>query len=156
MKQMTGDIIQLALGGHFNVIIHGCNCFNTMGAGIAKAIKQTFPEAYTVDCGTVKGSKVKLGNYTYAVIDRDNRRFVIVNAYTQFGFGHGAINYTALDLAFQRIARDFANQSIAYPLIGAGLAGGDWNMISKIIDRRLAGMDHTLVTLPTAQSQIRR
>ncbi|MFZ6679409.1 hypothetical protein [Undibacterium sp. Tian12W] len=34
---------------------------------------------------------------------------------------------------------------LAYPLIGAGLAGGDWVKIAAIIDEELDGMDHTLV-----------
>jgi len=34
---------------------------------------------------------------------------------------------------------------IGYPLIGAGLAGGDWTIISAIIDEELKGEDHALV-----------
>lgn len=59
LKIMHGDLIKLALTGDFDVIVHGCNCFNTMGAGIAKTIKQTFPEAYQADLKTEKGSKQK-------------------------------------------------------------------------------------------------
>lgn len=33
------------------------------------------------------------------------------------------------------------------PKIGAGLAGGDWNTISAIIDEELEGEYHTLVLL---------
>jgi hypothetical protein len=39
---------------------------------------------------------------------------------------------------------DFAEYRIAYPLIGAGLAGGNWSIISAIIDEERAGLDHTL------------
>jgi O-acetyl-ADP-ribose deacetylase (regulator of RNase III) len=39
MKFVKGDIIDIAKRGKFDVIIHGCNCFNTMGACIAKTIK---------------------------------------------------------------------------------------------------------------------
>lgn len=39
MKVLHGDLISLALAGHFEAIVHGCNCFCTMGAGIAKAIR---------------------------------------------------------------------------------------------------------------------
>ena len=38
MKTITGDLIKLAQDGVFDVIIHGCNCQNTMGAGIAKTV----------------------------------------------------------------------------------------------------------------------
>jgi len=34
---------------------------------------------------------------------------------------------------------------MAYPAIGAGLAGGNWEVISQIIEEELDGEDHTLV-----------
>ena len=42
MKTVKGDLIHLALAGEFDVIVHGCNCYCTMGVGIAKTIKQKF------------------------------------------------------------------------------------------------------------------
>jgi O-acetyl-ADP-ribose deacetylase (regulator of RNase III) len=43
MKTIQGDLIRLAREGGFDLIVHGCNCFGTMGAGIAKGIKAAFP-----------------------------------------------------------------------------------------------------------------
>ena len=43
MKVIEGDLIQLALTGEFDVIIHGCNCFCAMVAGIAQSIRSVFP-----------------------------------------------------------------------------------------------------------------
>ena len=34
---------------------------------------------------------------------------------------------------------------IGYPAIGAGLAGGNWEIISGIIDEELKGENHTFV-----------
>ena len=45
----------------------------------------------------------------------------------------------------KRICNDFKGKKIGYPKIGAGLAGGDWDLISHIIHEELAGEDHTLV-----------
>ena len=42
-------------------------------------------------------------------------------------------------------AQDFDVIVHGYPLIGAGLAGGDWAIISKIIDEELKDENHTLV-----------
>ena len=50
MKQRTGDLIDLAADGEFDVIVHGCNCECIMGGGIAKQIKMSFPPAYKADC----------------------------------------------------------------------------------------------------------
>jgi len=34
-QEIEGDLIKLAKQGEFDVITHGCNCHNIMGAGIA-------------------------------------------------------------------------------------------------------------------------
>jgi O-acetyl-ADP-ribose deacetylase (regulator of RNase III) len=52
MKTTKGNLIHLAKAGHFDVIVHGCNCFCAMGKGIARSIKLEFPEAYAADCTT--------------------------------------------------------------------------------------------------------
>lgn len=147
MKEVTGDLLQLVMRGKFDVIVHGCNCCCTMGAGIAKSIKVQFPEAYQADLQTISGDRSKLGRYSQACIQRDDIQFIIVNAYTQFDWrGRGLkADYEAIRLAFRQIKQEFAGQRIAYPLIGAGLAGGDWTIIAKIIDEELQGEDHTLV-----------
>ncbi|MGJ4995019.1 hypothetical protein ACQR0Z_11425 [Bradyrhizobium sp. HKCCYLS3077] len=56
MKIIKGDLIKLALDGHIDVIVHGCNCQCTMGAGIAKSIKDIFPEAYAADLSTPRAA----------------------------------------------------------------------------------------------------
>ena len=40
-----------------------------------------------------------------------------------------------------------AGKRIGLPQIGAGLGGGDWNIISKIIDEELQGENWTIVKL---------
>ena len=44
-----------------------------------------------------------------------------------------------------QIKRDFTGQRIGMPLIGAGLAKGDWALIQHIILKELAGEDITVV-----------
>ena len=147
MHTVEGDLIALALEGQFDVIIHGCNCFCTMGAGIARAIQDEFPEAYAADLVTIKGDRNKLGDYSYATVERNNRTITIVNGYTQFHY-HGEsvlVDYDAVARLFKKIQQDFAGKRIGYPKIGAGLAGGDWERISRIIDQELAGENHSLV-----------
>ena len=151
MSILKGDLIQFAQTGRFDVIIHGCNCFCSMGAGIAKQIRDNFPEAYQADLKTQMGDKEKLGTSSQASIKKNGTIFTIVNGYTQYDFsGNGTlVNYKAIQKIFARIKKDFANQRIGYPKIGAGLAKGDWEMISKIINKELQGEDHTLVQLKT-------
>ena len=150
MKERTGDLIQMAKDGDFDVIIHGCNCFCNFGAGIAKQIKREFPEAYAADCETMKGDASKIGSITYAQIpaETDHGYLYVVNAYTQNTYGRGMqVDYDGLTDCFVEIARVFGNKGyeFGYPLIGCGLAGGDWNVVKEIIDEELAEEDHTLV-----------
>ena len=147
MQTVRGDLLALAVAGDFDVIIHGCNCQNTMGAGIAKSIKQQFAAAYDADLATEKGSRDKLGTYSSATVDSDGRELTVVNAYTQFNWrGRGIkADYDAIRSVFAKIKTNFAGKRIGYPLIGAGLAGGDWDVISQIITEELDGENHTLV-----------
>jgi len=39
IKTIQGNLIQFAQNGGFDLIVHGSNCFCTMGAGIAQGIK---------------------------------------------------------------------------------------------------------------------
>lgn len=148
-KVVHGDLLKLAREGDFDVIVHGCNCLCAMGAGIAKQIRDQCPGAYDADKATIKGDRDKLGTYTSATIDGDgNHKYTVVNAYTQYHWkGNQKVlaEYDAIQSIFSQIKTDFAGQKIAYPKIGAGLAGGDWDQISSIIDNELEGEDHTLV-----------
>lgn len=147
MKVLKGDLIQLAMDGKFDVIVHGCNCFCAMGAGIALSIRDNFPEAYVADLETDMGDKSKLGTYSSAILNRNGNIFRVVNGYTQFSYtGPGTlVEYDAIEKVFFRIKQEFQGQKIGYPKIGAGLAKGDWEKISDIIDKTLEGEDHTLV-----------
>ena len=135
MKTIKGDLIKLAIAGEFDVLLHGANCFNTMGAGLAYQISKIFPEAFRADLDTIKGDINKLGTYSSA----ESRGIRVVNCYTQYHFGTNKINvdYDAIDKVMAKIAIDFKDKRIGIPLIGVGLAGGDWNIISKIIEKHL-------------------
>ncbi len=150
MKIVEGDLLAKARNGDFDVIIHGCNCFCNFGAGIALQIMQQFPEAYEMDKTTEYADKKKIGTYSFVRIVRNGKMFHIVNAYTQYEYGIDKIrcNYNAIDSVFRKISDVYNGKRIGYPKIGAGLAGGDWNIISEIIERNLIDQDHTLVILP--------
>ena len=145
MKITQGDLIKKAKDGEFDLITHGCNCFCEMGAGIAKRIKREFPGAYLADKQTSKGDRRKLGTCSFAEIE--NRHLIVVNAYTQFDFrGRGVkVDYDAVRSCMNWIKKNFPGRKMGIPKIGAGLAGGDWDTIAKIIEDELGDEDVTLV-----------
>jgi O-acetyl-ADP-ribose deacetylase (regulator of RNase III) len=147
MKTISGDLIQFALDGTFDVIVHGCNCQGQMGKGIALSIKRQFPEAYAADLSTLKADASKLGTISVAEIHQNGRSFAVVNGYTQFHWrGTGVkADYEAIRSVMREVKAQFPGTRIGYPKIGAGLAGGDWNVIASIINDALDGEDHTFV-----------
>jgi len=148
MKEIKGNLIDLAYQNKFDLIVHGCNCFCTMGSGIARQIKDRIPVAFEADAKTVKGDFNKLGNFTYAdEWDDSGMGFRVINAYTQYYYDARLkpLDYEALTLVMRKINNGYRKKSIGVPLIGAGLAGGDWDRIKKIIETELDEMDVTIV-----------
>lgn len=126
----TGDVLNS--GEKF--IVHGCNCFNTMGSGIAAQIRKQYPFAYDVDQLTEQGNYFKLGTYSQGT----EGDVTIINAYTQYKFGRDKryAEYDAIEMVMNGICYDFQKVDImAMPKIGCGLAGGDWNIVADILDR---------------------
>ena len=147
MKTRRGDLLRLANEGEFDVIAHGCNCFCTMGAGIAKGVAAQFPQALEADRQTPKGDRAKLGTCSLAQIETAHGKLTVVNAYTQFHYrGRGdKADYEAIRSCMRRLAEHYRHTRIGLPKIGAGLAGGDWPRIERIMDEELAGCDATVV-----------
>jgi len=171
-QEVNGDLIQLALEGNFDVITHGCNCFCTMGAGIAPKMAKAFScDQFKMEHPQLKGHIDKLGNIDGRVLNIFNQKayipensprelilklpdykLTVVNSYTQYGFGSNhsngvsaPIDYEALILCMRKINFTFKGQRVGLPQIGCGLAGGDWNVVKAIIQRELKDCNITIV-----------
>ena len=142
MKEIIGDLVKQA--EQFDLIAHQCNCFCNMGSGIAPQIKAKFPEAYQKDLETTYGDIDKLGTISFT----QNSKPIIINLYGQYKYTRHEIdtNYDALRSCFKEIKKNFSGLKMGFPkFIGCGLAGGDWNIVSQIIEEELQGEDVTLV-----------
>ena len=126
-----------------DILIHGCNCFNVWGAGIARQMKLKYPEAYIVDIAATNrfGLYGKLGRFSDA-LGHDGK--VILNLYSQYSYGRDRIHadYQAIRRGLEAIHDFIATgdverfptwPKVGMPRIGAGLAGGDWGIIEGII-----------------------
>lgn len=169
--EIKGDLIELAKEGKFDVISHGANCFCMMGAGIAVAMKNSFSaDKFELEAKRYRGDYNKLGQIDYEPVNRktgkvintledlftadidsdlltDNRiehSVIVVNSYTQFDGGSN-LDYTALRMCLKKINFMFKGRSIGLPLIGCGIAGGDWNIVKQLIKAYLKDMDVTIV-----------
>ncbi len=142
LNVITGDLLRSAKDGDFDVIVHGCNCFNAMGAGIAYAVKTQFPQANQADQLTKRADPAKLGKFSYAEIDS----LVVVNAYTQFYPG-ASFQLNALQSCLAEIKNLFGGKSLrfGFPKIGAGIGGGNWDDIKAELENFALEEDVTIV-----------
>ena len=140
LKQTKGDLLAMGKANEFDIIVQGCNCFNVMGSGIAKQIREQFPDAWLADQETLAGDRNKLGCYTIGMAGR----LVIINAYTQYNTasypGEDVFEYTSFQIILDKLAKRFGKYRIGLPMIGMGLAGGDPNRIIPMIEDFAAKM----------------
>jgi O-acetyl-ADP-ribose deacetylase (regulator of RNase III) len=143
LQHKVGNLIDMAEQGNFDVIVHGCNCMNTMGAGIAKEIRERYPLAYEADILATKQwpePVAKLGNFSYVEVGQP-AKFLLVNAYTQLNFQPRGVDHFEYE-AFYVILRKLevlSNKSdvgfkFGFPYIGTGLAGGNKDRIVAMLE----------------------
>lgn len=158
MKNATGNLLSVQKG----IIVHGCNAQGVMGSGVAAGVRAQYPGAYQVYRQAYEKARqeglecLQLGRVVWFTVSKEPK-LAVANAITQKFYGRNPkvryVDYDAVDRAFERIGQVAREHQLEvhYPLIGAGLANGDWQVISKIINQRLEGVPHTLWTLPGAQ-----
>lgn len=151
IHEHIGDL----LASDCTVLAHQCNCHCVMGAGLAKAIKTAYPEAYYADLLTIPGDRTKLGSFTCGLVgsqrpDQIPER-IIYNLYGQFGFGSGLqTDYDELALSLFAMRNHLSGLQclfpsfpvkIGMPRLGCGLAGGDWLKVKPLIEQAFPGTD---------------
>jgi len=173
--ECSGDLIQLAKEGAFNVIAHGCNCFCKMRKGIAVEMDKVFQcSIFPFEAYSYKGDINKLGCIDYkrfCIADPHNNgnklayemnassvlhnmkvpynTLTVVNCYTQYHWANvnnsHPFDIVAFRLCMRKINTKFTGNTIGLPKIGAGLAGGDWEEIKQVIKEELTNCDVVIV-----------
>ena len=131
LKHAKGNLLDMAERGNFDIVVQGCNCFNTMGGGIAREIRERYPQCAEVDAATQYGDYMKLGTWTY----HKEPKFTIINAYTQYNMstGEDVFEYTAFQLILEKLAR-LGPVRFGFPYIGMGLAKGNKEVILAMLE----------------------
>jgi O-acetyl-ADP-ribose deacetylase (regulator of RNase III) len=151
----VGNLLDVENG----IIVHGCNCQGMMGSGIAKAIRDKWPGVYMDylsieddqgyilgDIQVVAGANFEskstsiMGYYEDIYLPAN---IIVVNAMTQDNYGSDKsvvyVDYDAISAAFARIkilARE-TKLPVHFPLIGCGLANGEWKEVAPRIEAAL-------------------
>lgn len=136
-KTHKGCIIELFKNHRFagNVALaHGCNCQNSMEAGIARAISKEFPQSVVADKKTGKGDKRKLGTYSTWHAKTASGLSLGLNLYTKYWCGADA-SLDAIREAFKTVNDGlYGVRYLLIPKIGCGIGGLKWADVEKVIN----------------------
>jgi hypothetical protein len=131
---IEGDLLDAFDRGEVNVIGHVVNCQGKMSSGIAKSIRERYPDVYesyyNIDWHTMFGGAQE-------VITKDEGS--IVNLFAQYNYGYDGkkyLNYGALGqalLEMQSVCQ--YHDIIGFPYkMGSDRAGGDWDIVLEMIE----------------------
>lgn len=147
IEHKVGNLLDVR-EGH---IVHGCNAQGVMGSGVALAVKVRYPECYDdyhyhhLEHGLALGENIPWL--------RPDKKLVVWNAITQHKYGKSDTRYVSYDAlercfsAINGIIKLSLNESLSFyrykdvpqhihiPMIGAGLGGGNWEVIKTIIEQ---------------------
>jgi O-acetyl-ADP-ribose deacetylase (regulator of RNase III) len=132
----------------------GCNAQGAMGSGIAKTIRDLYPNVYQeyrtahLTDGLTLGDLVVVAVPEAVYKGHTYPQRVMINAITQEFAGNDGVRYVSYDgiaRAIENIVafiNDMEGKSppweeypeVSFPLIGAGLARGDWFVIARLIE----------------------
>lgn len=147
ITHITGDLLKVQKNMNLDVICHQVNCQGKMRSGIAKQIRDTYPQVY--DAYMVKynemvqyGTQSMLGNIQlvslYENFDQEVKHQHVCNMFAQNNYGYDGKRYTSYD-AFWMCLNNLRQvllpgSTIGFPyLIGCDRGGANWNVIETMI-----------------------
>lgn len=129
---LTGNLMD----ANEKVILHGCNDRGVMGSGVAKFVKEKYPDAFRLYRAYFDEGALKLGSN---VIWESPSR-VVINGVTQRGYGYDGQRYLSYDALYSvleganKYCLETDQTHIAMPTIGSLRGGGNWNIIEVMIE----------------------
>lgn len=147
MKHMVGDITNVTKG----VIVHQVNAQGVMGSGVAKAIKDKWPQVYGAYKMHYDEGLCGLGSMHMVRITGELH---VCNLVGQRYYGRDGKQYTDYEAQAKALhsLKDWMNyhyresKDVHHPMMGAGLGGGDWYITSRLIED-IIGKNTTLWTI---------
>lgn len=152
-------------GAGNGVIAHGCNAKGKFGKGFALAMSKKLPSAKAQYELVHQRSGLVLGSVVWA----DCGETLVANCITQETYGNDGkrhVSYEAVASSMRALntaarhgvpgtAFDSGFSTVRMPLIGADLAGGDWKVLSGIIEKELTNVSVTVHILADAKPEYR-
>ena len=127
-----------------DIICHQCNCQGVMGSGVAAEVKRRYPEVFKAYRKDYEEGKLVLGYVNFAQASTGQ---ILANLCGQEKYGYDGKQYTHYDKlqeCFNNVvtyakANFVKKPVIAFPyLMSCHRGGGDWNVVSKMIEDTFA------------------
>ena len=152
----TGNIIDSGA----DIICHQVNCQGAMNSGVAKAIRQKWPEVYTEYHQCAKDIDIGFGDMQLSwehmfghiqlvyLGEENGHSKGVINMFAQEGYGYDGRRYTSYD-AFWSCLGEIKKyitpgKTLAFPArIGCVRGGANWNVILTMISEVL-GEDYNV------------
>ena len=129
------------------IICHQVNCIGVMKAGLAKQVKARWPDVFKQYASLCQSCKDMPGQLLGKVQDiAVSDKLVIANCFGQVYPGNGLMTcYEAWKHIITQLldaASYFGSNAIHLPyMVGCGLAGGDWKVMSEVLENGFKGHD---------------
>ena len=132
------DILTVETG----IICHQVNCMGVMGSGLAKGIRNKWPEVYEAYLRFAEAGKLVLSSIQLVSI---NDQLAVANLAGQYRYGRGKhTDYAALRRCLRKLEnlRHNTLQDPNFPIyipygMGCGLGGGDWKIVEAMIYKEI-------------------
>lgn len=152
ISYVTGDATDPAPGG-VRIVVHIVNDKTAnWGGAFARALRDAYPLAQQDFRGWAQDGHLSLGRVLITDMQKDLHVATIV---AQRGYGASQrprVRYDAIRQGLATVAKAAKNlaATVHMPRIGAGMAGGAWNIIEELIEAELiaSGIAVTVYSLP--------
>ena len=139
VKEIKGDLLLADV----DVICHQVNCQGKMNSGIAKSIREMFPQVYhdyCLICATTAPEKL-LGEVQPVFVEDD--KTIVVNMFGQLNYGYDGRRYTSYDAMWSCLNKVHSyipeGKTIGFPAkVGCVRGGANWAVVKRMIEEVFA------------------
>lgn len=138
IKEVYGDLFDIAKNHNCDAIAHGCNVDGLMGAGVAKLFREKFPvnyDYYKDICAAAKENNAEIVGSYFGFMDI-NTGSAIYNMFTQDRPGRYAqlkwVQESFMELC--NLDNSTRPKRLAIPKIGCGIGGLEWEDVKMVLE----------------------
>lgn len=154
IREVIGDLLE----GDSKIIVHQVNCMGEMNSGVAKAIRNKYPEVFEQYNRYIRShtgrTSLMLGTCLLVPV---NDGKIVANIFGQNFFGYDGERYTSYDAVCEgleglcSLLREPTTIGFPYKM-SSDRGGADWDIILSIIKSVFKNTEHSITIYKLPQS----